>query len=127
MTNHPYLQPQLAKISDLGLDVECKQPEDLKAAATSLDEVADLVEAIGVEALRLGVSKILRIWRNFPRNVVNNFSLSEDLGIDLTFGGGLSNNGADLSEGTGLGLLAQKNSFSGAGAFNFGNNFRFRG
>ena len=48
----PYLQPQLAKISDLGLDVECKQPEDLKAAATSLDEVADLVEAIGVEALR---------------------------------------------------------------------------
>ena len=68
------------------------------------------------------------IWRNFPRNVVNNFSLSEDLGIDLTFGGGLANNGADLSEGTGLGLLAQKqNSFSGAGAFNFGNNFRFRG
>ena len=53
MTNTPpYLQPQLAKISDLGLDVECKQPEDLKAAATSLDEVADLVEAIGVEALR---------------------------------------------------------------------------
>ena len=52
-TNNPLpLQPQLAKISDLGLDVECKQPEDLKAAATSLDEVADLVEAIGVEALR---------------------------------------------------------------------------
>ena len=56
------------------------------------------------------------------------FTFSEDLGIDLTFGGGLANNGADLSEGTGLGLLAQKqNSFSGAGAFNFGNNFRFRG
>ena len=55
------------------------------------------------------------------------FTFSEDLGIDLTFGGGLANNGADLSEGTGLGLLAQKNSFSGTGAFNFGNNFRFRG
>ena len=54
------MQPQLAKISDLGLDVECKQPEDLKAAATSLDEVADLVEAIGVEALRyLGVKELL--------------------------------------------------------------------
>ena len=52
MNNPLHLQPQLAKISDLGLDVECKQPEDLKAAATSLDEVADLVEAIGVEALR---------------------------------------------------------------------------
>ena len=52
MNNPLPLQPQLAKISDLGLDVECKQPEDLKAAATSLDEVADLVEAIGVEALR---------------------------------------------------------------------------
>ena len=55
------------------------------------------------------------------------FTFSEDLGIDLSFGGGLNNNGADLSEGTGLGLLAQKNSFIGAGAFNFGNNFRFRG
>ena len=68
MTNPLPLQPQLAKISDLGLDVECKQPEDLKAAATSLDEVADLVEAIGVEALRYCIEVLMNfcgpnIWR----------------------------------------------------------------
>merc|ERR1712079_376485 len=52
----------LTKVGDLGFDLVCRRPDSLNSAARSLDELADLLDDIGIE------------------------KLEEDLGIDLSFG-----------------------------------------
>ena len=55
-------QATLTKVGDLGFDLDCRRPDSLNSAARSLDELADLLDDIGIE------------------------KLAEDLGIALSFG-----------------------------------------
>ena len=54
-----FLQAELNKIDNLGLDdLDCSTPGDLTKAATTLEEVATLIEEIGLDSLQdqLGIN-----------------------------------------------------------------------